>query len=115
MTNKKERIGKPLLMHANHREEVDEARTGDILAIGGLKEKTMAALRAGVRTVLIPAENEADLAEIDPTVRAGLDFVPTDHVDKVLDLALLPKEAHGEETRGALPIPAAGERAGVRQ
>ena len=73
----------------------DVAMTGEItlrgrvLAIGGLREKTMAALRAGVHTVIIPGDNEADLAEIDQTVRHALHFVPTDHVDKVLDVALV--------------------------
>ena len=61
---------------------------GRILPIGGLKEKTMAALRAGVNTVIIPADNEPDLAEIDQTVRAALNFVTADHVDKILDVAL---------------------------
>ena len=62
---------------------------GRILAIGGLREKTMAAMRNGVKTVIIPADNEPDLANIDQTVRAALHFVPTDHVDKVLDVALI--------------------------
>lgn len=72
----------------------DVAMTGEItlrgrvMPIGGLREKTMAALRSGIKTVIIPAENEKDLAEIDPTVRAALSFVTTDHVDKVLDVAL---------------------------
>ncbi len=60
---------------------------GRILPIGGLKEKTMAALRTGCTTVIIPAENEKDLAEIDQTVRSALNFVTTDHVDKILDVA----------------------------
>lgn len=61
---------------------------GRILAIGGLKEKTMAALRSGVKTVIIPAENEPDLEEIDQTVRRALNFVSADHIDNVLDIAL---------------------------
>lgn len=61
---------------------------GRILPIGGLKEKTMAALRAGVRTVIIPSDNESDLEEIDQTVRVALNFVTTDHIDKILDTAL---------------------------
>ncbi len=63
---------------------------GRILPIGGLKEKTMAALRAGVKTVILPEENLPDLKEIDQDVRAALDFLPTDHIDKILDFALLP-------------------------
>ncbi|MCL2124403.1 MAG: endopeptidase La [Oscillospiraceae bacterium] len=61
---------------------------GRILRIGGLKEKTMAAMRAGVRTVIIPAENEPDLEEIDKTVRSALNFITTENVDDVLDVAL---------------------------
>ncbi len=62
---------------------------GRVLAIGGLKEKTMAALRNGVNTVFIPADNEKDLAEIDQTVRAALKFVPVQQVDEVVAQALL--------------------------
>jgi ATP-dependent Lon protease len=59
---------------------------GRVLAIGGLREKTMAALRAGVRTVIIPKENETDLLEIDPLVREKLMFCPVDHADQVLEI-----------------------------
>ena len=72
----------------------DVAMTGEIsirgrvLPIGGLKEKTMAALRHGVHTVIIPRANEKDLAEIDQTVRKALNFVTAETVDTVLDTAL---------------------------
>lgn len=62
---------------------------GRVLAIGGLREKTMAALRNGVTTVLIPADNEKDLEEIDQTVRGLLTFVPVKWVDQVLAQALV--------------------------
>ena len=61
---------------------------GRVLPIGGLKEKTMAALRSGIQTVLIPQDNRKDLEEIDPTVRAGLRFVTVAQVDEVLAQAL---------------------------
>ena len=61
---------------------------GRVLKIGGLKEKTMAAMRAGVKTVIIPAENENDLEEIDQTVRQALNFIATDNVDGILDVVL---------------------------
>ncbi len=61
---------------------------GRVLAIGGLREKTMAAKRSGIKTVLIPAENEKDLEEIDQTVRASLQFILVEHVDQVLAHAL---------------------------
>jgi len=64
---------------------------GRVLPIGGLKEKTMAALRHGVRTVIIPAGNEKDLQQIDPVVRNALNFISAESVDTVLNAALYPK------------------------
>jgi ATP-dependent Lon protease len=64
---------------------------GRVLPIGGLKEKTMAALRNGIGTVLIPKDNVRDLEEIDQTVRAALHFVPVETVDQVFDAALCPE------------------------
>ncbi|WP_394652135.1 endopeptidase La [uncultured Sphingomonas sp.] len=61
---------------------------GRVLPIGGLKEKLLAALRGGITTVLIPHENEKDLAEIPQNIRDGLEIVPVKHVDEVLRLAL---------------------------
>lgn len=61
---------------------------GRVLRIGGLKEKTMAALRHGIHTVIIPAENERDLEEIDQTVRGKLNFVTAVTVEDVLNTAL---------------------------
>ena len=72
----------------------DVAMTGEIslrgrvLPIGGLKEKTMAALRHGIRTVIIPKDNEKDLEEIDQTVRKALNFITAQSVDTVLNFAL---------------------------
>ncbi len=67
---------------------------GRVLPIGGLKEKTMAALRYGVRTVIIPKANEKDLEEIDQTVRKSLNFITAEHVDQVLEAALhFPKQS----------------------
>ena len=62
---------------------------GKVLAIGGLKEKTMAAYNAGVKTVLLPKENVKDLDEIDKTVRASLNFVPCSTVAEVLSNAIV--------------------------
>ena len=61
---------------------------GRVLAIGGLKEKLLAALRGGIKTVLIPEENEKDLAEIPDNVKQGLEIIPVSHVDQVLEQAL---------------------------
>ena len=72
----------------------DVAMTGEIslrgrvMAIGGLKEKTMAALRHGITTVIIPKDNERDLQEIDQTVRKQLNFILASQIDTVLDAAL---------------------------
>jgi ATP-dependent Lon protease len=62
---------------------------GRVLPIGGLKEKLLAALRGGIRTVLIPIENEKDIVEIPATVKASLEIVPVSHVDEVLARALV--------------------------
>jgi len=61
---------------------------GRVLPIGGLKEKLLAALRGGITTVLIPADNEKDLAEIPASLREVLKIIPVSHVDEVLALAL---------------------------
>ncbi len=61
---------------------------GRVLAIGGLKEKLLAALRGGIKTVLIPEDNVKDLAEIPANVKEGLEILPVSHVDQVLETAL---------------------------
>jgi ATP-dependent Lon protease len=61
---------------------------GRVLPIGGLKEKLLAALRGGITTVLIPAENEKDLADIPASVKDSLEIVPVSHVDEVLANAM---------------------------
>ncbi len=66
---------------------------GRVMPIGGLREKTMAALRYGIEAVIIPAENEPDLEEIDQTVRKALSFIPVSYADEALALALLPDKA----------------------
>ena len=73
----------------------DVAMTGEVtlrgnaLPIGGLKEKLLAALRAGIKTVLIPEENAKDLAEIPQNVKDGLEIIPVTHVREVLKIALV--------------------------
>ncbi len=62
---------------------------GNVLPIGGLKEKLLAALRGGIKTVLIPAENEKDLVEIPDNVKEGLTIIPVSHVSEVLEHALV--------------------------
>ncbi|MEM7470875.1 MAG: endopeptidase La [Pseudomonadota bacterium] len=64
---------------------------GNAMPIGGLKEKLLAALRGGIKTVLIPEENEKDLADIPDNVKAGLTIIPVSHVSEVLEHALIAK------------------------
>ena len=79
---------------------------GRIMRIGGLKEKTMAALRAGVKTVIIPADNEPDLEEIDQTVRGALNFITADNIDSILDVALDFSKVYDEKAEKQItPIP----------
>jgi ATP-dependent Lon protease len=94
---------------------------GRVLPIGGLKEKLLAALRGGIRTVLIPAENEKDLAEIPASVKDALEIVPVSHVDEALARALaqpiVPIEwtdADEQATDPMVPPVVGGEGATVR-
>ena len=82
---------------------------GRVMPIGGLQEKTMGALRAGIRTVILPKENEKDLDEIDPNVRAKLRFVPVETVDAVFAEALVyPAAAPAARLDTVLPGAAEG-------
>lgn len=63
--------------------------TGKVLAIGGLKEKTLAAFRAGIDTIIIPKENEKDLLKIPKSIKGKLNIILAEYIDKVLDNALL--------------------------
>ncbi|MBE6971854.1 MAG: endopeptidase La [Ruminococcaceae bacterium] len=89
---------------------------GRVLPIGGLKEKTMAALRNGVRTVIIPKDNEKDLEEIDQTVRKALHFVPVSTVDAVFSTALVQPldSAHAVEHMTNLVIEPGQNRGSLR-
>ena len=83
---------------------------GRVLAIGGLKEKLLAALRGGIKTVLIPEENEKDLVEIPANITSGLKIIPVNHVDQVLAEALVspvvPIEwTEADELAASPPVP----------
>ena len=90
---------------------------GRVLAIGGLKEKTMAAKRNGITTVLIPKDNERDLDEIDQTVRAALRFVPVETVDQVFAEVFVDPPAREEKTSVAAfsPVKRESSDAALRQ
>ncbi len=84
---------------------------GEITAIGGLKEKLLAALRGGIKTVLIPQENIKDLQEIPANVKSGLDIVPVKWIDQVLELALERKPVPlTDEEAAAVPVTAAADK-----
>jgi ATP-dependent Lon protease len=94
---------------------------GRVLPIGGLKEKLLAALRGGLTTVLIPKENEKDLAEIPENVKSGLALVPVATVDELLKHALVrplapiewSEDAAGAPAPAVLPPAGDAERPGV--
>lgn len=65
---------------------------GQVLPIGGLKQKVLAAHRAGLRTVILPARNEADLDDLPPDVREVMTFIPVENIEEVLEAALRPAE-----------------------
>jgi ATP-dependent Lon protease len=73
---------------------------GEVLPIGGLKEKLLAAHRGGIETVLIPADNEKDLAEIPKNIKDKLNIVPVKWIDEVFELALqqMPRPSRTEVT-----------------
>lgn len=82
--------------------------TGKVLPIGGLREKTMAAYKAGVKTVIVPAANRGDLDEIDDTVKLGLEFVFAERISDVLDTALAVSDINN------IPLEILGHKTGVR-
>ncbi len=85
---------------------------GEVLAIGGLKEKLLAAVRGGIRTALIPEENVKDLAEIPDNIKNAIEIVPVKWIDRVLELALERKpEPLPEEPAPAAPATPAAEGA----
>ncbi|MCV2879293.1 endopeptidase La [Sedimentimonas flavescens] len=88
---------------------------GNVLAIGGLKEKLLAALRGGIKTVLIPAENEKDLADIPANVKEGLDIIPVSHVREVLPRALVHMPEPVEWDEAAEEAAAAAAAASARE
>ncbi|KZZ45047.1 hypothetical protein A3758_18235 [Oleiphilus sp. HI0118] len=73
---------------------------GQVLAIGGLKEKLLAAHRGGIQTVVIPHENEKDLKEVPDNIKESLDIIPVKWIDEVLDIALAypPEEKSGKRS-----------------
>jgi len=73
---------------------------GKVLPIGGVKEKLLAAHRIGVTMVIMPRENEKDLAEVPKNVLEGLQVRLVDHIDEVLKLALLPPETPAQVSAG---------------
>ena len=87
---------------------------GRVLPIGGLREKTMGALRAGVKTVIIPSDNEVDLENIDQAVRRQLNFRTAENVDDILDFVLVGRSGEPLPTAPALSV-ASQDRHAVRQ
>ncbi len=65
---------------------------GRVLPIGGLKEKSMAAYKSGVKTVIVPMKNSSDIAETDPVVRENIEFIPVDSINEVIKLAIVSDE-----------------------
>lgn len=94
---------------------------GKVLPIGGLREKSMAAYKAKIKTVIIPYENEPDLEEVDEVVKANVRFIPVKNIEAVLENALVKPNAAVNafekkeiETPKKPPVPKAGGRKGLR-
>jgi len=73
--------------------------TGRVLPIGGLKEKSLAAMRHGIKTIIIPEKNKKDLEDIPEEYRRKLIFVPVKTIDEVLEIALTSKLKKGTESK----------------
>jgi ATP-dependent Lon protease len=86
---------------------------GRVLPIGGLKEKLLAALRGGIKRVLIPEENAKDLVEIPDSVKSGLEIIPVSRMDEVLPYALIRKPEPIEWDEAAAAAAAVPEKAAV--
>jgi ATP-dependent Lon protease len=88
---------------------------GRVLPIGGLKEKLLAASRGGMKTVLIPEENAKDLVEISDTIKKGLEIIPVQRMDEVLERALTrkPEAITWDEEAAKLAEAAAAEKPAV--
>lgn len=71
---------------------------GKVLPIGGLREKTMAAYKEGLKTVIIPAGNKGDLDDVDDVVKSGISFVFAEKITDVLDVALTEKPEKTEKS-----------------
>ncbi len=74
---------------------------GKVMPIGGLREKSMAAFKAGIHTVLIPEGNQADLEEVDDVVKEAVTFVPVSHLSEVLEIALEKQEKSKKSAAGS--------------
>jgi ATP-dependent Lon protease len=78
---------------------------GKILDIGGVREKTLAAYRAGIRHIILPSNNERDLRDVPANVREGMTFHFADHMDEIFEIALLDAGERGPRRR---PRPSSG-------
>ena len=77
---------------------------GKVLPVGGVKEKILAAHRAGIKRIILPEENKKDLADIPANVRRRLEFISVDHIEQVLEKSLVKKEKNESQKSGALKI-----------
>jgi ATP-dependent Lon protease len=69
---------------------------GRVLPVGGLREKVLAAHRAGLKTVLLPLRNQKDLVEVPKRARSDLNLIPVQHMDEVLEIALKPEQTRSK-------------------
>ena len=87
--------------------------SGLVLPIGGVREKALAARRAGIRTVILPALNEPDLAELPEEVRKDMTFIPVETLEQVVNVALAPeqsgREPYSTDTQRKIALPAAAD------
>jgi ATP-dependent Lon protease len=101
-------LGKPVAEDVGMTGEI--TLTGQVLGIGGVREKVLAAQRAGLKRVILPRDNEHDLEELPPETKAELAFTLVDHIEEVLEHALSPGKAARRPRQVALERQAAASR-----
>lgn len=89
--------------------------SGKVLPIGGLKEKSMAAYKAGIKNVIIPKENVRDLEEIDEEIRDAITFIPVERVDEVIEIAALPAKKVAKDINTVMKPKKSAKRVNVAQ
>ena len=87
---------------------------GRILPVGGVREKVLAGHRVGLKTIILPKRNDKDLVEVPKQVLSDLEIVHVDHMDSVLDIALLPAKSNQKDRPAKAPIKSSRDQPSIQ-